>query len=118
VNLIMEYVGKVSLWQHLQLSEGKTIDEEQARLIFRQVIEGLNYLHAQNIYHRDIKLENILIGERNQVKIIDFGFGISTDPKEMLRVQCGTPKYMAPEILQRQQYHGSPADIWAAGVLE
>ena len=52
-----------------------------------------------NICHRDLKLENILIDERNNVKIIDFGFSVSSAPDQKLKIFCGTPSYMAPEIV-------------------
>jgi len=75
------------------------------------VIEGLVYLHALNIFHRDIKMENVLICADGRIKIIDFGFGVLAEPQQKLYVFCGTPKYMAPEILQNQQYLGGAADV-------
>lgn len=77
---------------------------------------AIEYMHAQDISHRDIKLENILIEARTgKVKVIDFGF--SCQCKDRLRVFCGTPSYMSPEIVSKKEYYGGPADIWACGVL-
>ena len=77
--------------------------------------EGVKYLHGVGICHRDLKLENILIDDRNNVKIIDFGFSVCT--AEKLRMFCGTPSYMAPEIIQKKEYQGQKTDIWALGII-
>ena len=71
-------------------------------------------MHAQDISHRDVKLENIIV-DRGKVKLLDFGF--SCISKEKLKIFCGTPSYMAPEIVSKREYFGGPADLWAAGVL-
>lgn len=74
------------------------------------------YLHAKNIAHRDIKLDNIIYDPQTElVKIIDFGF--ATVSKDPLKVFCGTPSYMAPEIVAKQSYFGSAADLWAVGIV-
>ena len=70
-----------------------------------------------NICHRDLKLENILIDERNNVKIIDFGFSVSSAPDQKLKIFCGTPSYMAPEIVQKKDYNGFATDIWSLGII-
>jgi MAP/microtubule affinity-regulating kinase len=68
------------------------------------------------VVHRDIKLENILINENRVVKLIDFGFSIAIDPATKLNVFCGTPSYMAPEIINKTAYSFA-ADVWALGIL-
>lgn len=68
--------------------------------------------------HRDIKLENILLNEnRNKVKLIDFGFSTCIPKEKKVKLFCGTPSYMAPEIVSKLEYAGPPADVWALGVL-
>ena len=68
--------------------------------------------------HRDVKLDNILIEEGTRmVKLIDFGFSVLSAPNQRLKVFCGTPSYMAPEITRKSDYEGRPVDIWALGVL-
>ena len=68
--------------------------------------------------HRDIKLENILLDEtRERVKMIDFGFSTCIPHDRKVKIFCGTPSYMAPEIVSKIEYSGPPADIWALGVL-
>jgi serine/threonine protein kinase len=84
--------------------------------ILLQVLEGLAYMHAQKICHRDIKLDNIIYNQdTKKVKIIDFGFAICS--KEPLKTMCGTPAYLAPEVLTNREYWGPPADLWAVGVV-
>jgi serine/threonine protein kinase len=80
-------------------------------------MDGMNYLHSLNITHRDIKLENILIDDKLNVKIIDFGFGTCSPKTKLLNFYCGTPSYMPPEIVQKKEYLGPFADIWSIGVL-
>jgi MAP/microtubule affinity-regulating kinase len=83
-------------------------------------VEAVFYLHSEvSVVHRDIKLDNILIEEGTRmVKLIDFGFSVlTTTPNQRLKVFCGTPSYMAPEITRKTDYEGKPVDIWALGVL-
>lgn len=77
-------------------------------------VEGINYLHERGIAHRDIKPENICLDEHNYPKIVDFGFSIEN--ANILRTFCGTPMYMAPEVLMNNTYNGIKADIWSIGV--
>jgi serine/threonine protein kinase len=73
-------------------------------------------MHTKQICHRDIKLENLIFYEETEtVKIIDFGF--ATGCKEKLKVFCGTPSYMAPEIVAKKEYSGAAADVWSSGVV-
>ena len=85
-------------------------------IILHQVLQALNYAHSKNVSHRDLKPENIMYNPRNhQVKIIDYGFACVS--KDKLKVFCGTPSYMAPEIVNKKEYFGPSADIWSCGVL-
>ena len=61
-------------------------------------------MHGKNIAHRDVKLENILIDKKGIIKLIDFGFSCNSSADEMLRVFCGTPSYMAPEIVNKREF--------------
>jgi serine/threonine protein kinase len=81
------------------------------------VISGLHYCHARNIAHRDIKLENLLLDSKGNIKIIDFGFSTCIPNERKIKMFCGTPSYMAPEIVNKKEYSGPPADVWALGVL-
>jgi 5'-AMP-activated protein kinase catalytic alpha subunit len=69
------------------------------------------------VVHRDVKLENILLGASNDIKVIDFGLAAFYAPGKKLRVHCGSPSYAAPEIVARRQYEGPPVDVWSLGVV-
>lgn len=77
----------------------------------------MSYLHSKCIAHRDIKLENVMLDGLGNVKLIDFGFSTQIPNTQKVRLFCGTPSYMAPEIVKKTEYCGPPIDIYAAGVL-
>jgi len=115
--LVMDLVNGVSLLAHLKSKQNRRLEENDAKYIFRQVLEGIKYLHNKNIFHRDIKLENLIIDEFNTVKIIDFGFATVSHKTKPLNFFCGTPSYMPPEIVQKKDYLGHTAEIWTCGIL-
>lgn len=117
INIVMEYVGGTSLHSHVRRHLGRKLHESEARRLFRQIVEGVSYCHARAVTHRDLKLENILLDEDSNVKLIDFGFATCSSADQKSRVFCGTPSYMAPEIIARKDYVGPPVDVWALGVL-
>jgi len=112
--ILMEYVSGLSLHGYLKLHRNRRLPEDEARRIFKQIMLGLKYCHKKCITHRDIKLENILLDENRNVKIIDFGFSTKIPNEQKVKMFCGTPSYMAPEIVTKQEYSGPPADIWAS----
>ena len=95
----------------------KKLDEEEAKVLFKQIIQGLGYIHKKRILHRDIKLDNILLDGKGKVKIADFGVSKYVKPHDIMHEQSGTPAYIAPEILREKGYAGFQADIWSAGVV-
>ena len=113
IHLVMEYVSHGTLYRHLK--KHKKLTEPEARRLFRQLVGALAYLHSRFISHRDIKLENVLLDHRRDVRLIDFGFAILSRSK--LRVPCGSPSYTAPEIVAHKEYDGPVADVWSLGVL-
>lgn len=113
----MEFVSMQSLHSYLKTKPSRRIPEIDAKKIFKQIVMGLDYLHQNNIAHRDMKLENILLDANMNVKIIDFGFSLETSPDKTLDTFCGTPSYMAPELASKRNYYGNHIDIWAAGIL-
>ena len=93
------------------------LSESVSKIIFKQLIEGLKYIHKKHFVHRDIKLDNILIDLTNTIKICDFGVSKHFDDKnEIMFDHCGTPAYIAPEIFEHTGYKGPACDIWSAGV--
>ena len=92
------------------------LSETVSKIIFKQLIEGLKYIHHKKIVHRDIKLDNILIDLTNTIKICDFGVSRKIAEDEVMHEHCGTPAYIAPEIFENQGYTGFQCDIWSAGV--
>ncbi|KAF3596981.1 hypothetical protein DY000_02026425 [Brassica cretica] len=91
---------------------------DKARFFFQQLISGVNYCHAMQICHRDLKLENTLLdgSPAPRLKICDFGYSKSSVLHSQPKSTVGTPAYIAPEILLRQEYDGKMADVWSCGV--
>ena len=116
--IIMEYINGGNLFSFVK--KRRKLSEKISKFLFKQIILGIKHIHSQNIVHRDIKLENILIDLNNNIKICDFGIGrILINPDTELHDKCGTPMYMAPEILlstKENGYTGFPVDIWSAGI--
>lgn len=117
--LICEYIDGESLRAFAQRQPNHRLEEDAARRFYRQVVHGVSYCHERLVAHRDIKLENLLIHRgQDQIKIIDFGFAAHVAAKDTkLRAFCGTPSYMAPEIIKGEGYSGFAADVWALGVV-
>lgn len=113
--LIMENAGKNSLHSLLRRKEQKRFSEHEAANYFKQILSAIACCHRNGICHRDIKLENILVTDSNQIKLIDFGFSVNN--RNRLNTYCGTPSYMAPEIAGKTSYEGWQVDMWSCGVL-
>jgi serine/threonine protein kinase len=116
VCLIMEYGGSTSLNTFIEQQKNLKLSEEHARPLIKQIVSALAYLHGKSIAHRDIKLDNILIKD-NIIKLIDFGFSCPVEEHEKVAIFCGTPAYLAPEIIKNKPFHPLFSDIWAVGVL-
>ncbi|KAK8795615.1 hypothetical protein WA158_000272 [Blastocystis sp. Blastoise] len=97
----------------------KFYSEIEARKIVYTLLQALDYIHSRNIAHRDLKPENILLSkETKEIKLADFGFAKSTEDTDTgrLMTDCGSPWYVAPEILQNHLY-GTQVDMWSLGVI-
>lgn len=116
LHLMLEYGGNISLQSYLKSQPQKRLAESDVKIIFKQLAEGLDYIHRNNVVHRDLKLENILLDSDKNVKIIDFGFSAETQKNKPMNIFCGTPSYMAPELVTRKYYFGHLVDIWALGI--
>lgn len=95
--------------------------ESIARAYFQQLVAGMEHCHANGVTHRDLKPENLLLDASFTLKIADFGLSALLENEDgtptLLRTECGTRGYMAPEVLAGAPYRGAPADIWSAGVI-
>jgi MAP/microtubule affinity-regulating kinase len=100
VLMVMEYAGGGDLLHFVK--EKKFLTERQAKPIFRQIIYGLAHIHSRNVLHRDIKLDNILLDQDGGVKICDFGVSKVIDKHKVINDQCGTPAYIAPEVISKE----------------
>ncbi len=117
IYLILEYAKGITLKSYMKNQPNQKLNELKAKKIFTQLISALSYLHNNNICHRDIKLDNIIINDNLNIKIIDLGLGVHFQDNKKLNSYCGTPFFMAPEILKKEFYYGPSVDIWSAGIV-
>ncbi|EDQ89422.1 uncharacterized protein MONBRDRAFT_25571 [Monosiga brevicollis MX1] len=112
--LLSEALLGGELWRHLKL--GGPLAEDHARFYCACVLEGLAYLHHRHILYRDLKPENVMLDARGYVKLVDFGFARHLPGNKKTWTFCGTPEYMAPEIIMNQG-HDQTCDYWAFGIF-
>ncbi|XP_056381687.1 myosin light chain kinase 3 isoform X2 [Hyla sarda] len=117
LTLIMEYLDGGELFDRIT-DENYHLTELDAIMFTKQICEGIYYLHQQYILHLDLKPENILCVSRtgNQIKIIDFGLARRYKPREKLKVNFGTPEFLAPEVVN-YDFVSFPTDMWSVGVI-
>ncbi|KAM3604066.1 uncharacterized protein V6R79_005895 [Siganus canaliculatus] len=115
--LVLEYVGGGELFDRI-IDENYTLMELDAVVFIRQICEGLQHMHKMYILHLDLKPENILCVNRvmNKIKIIDFGLARIYKPREKLRVNFGTPEFLAPEVIN-YDFVSFNTDMWSLGVI-
>lgn len=113
--LVMEYAANGDLREYINFS-GFSSDQD-ARLIIRPLCEALRYTHSKGFIHRDVKLDNILIDEQNNIKLADWGLSCRFDPTKTLNEFVGSLHYAAPELVSGKPYVGPEIDCWAVGVV-
>lgn len=120
--IVLEYMEGGDLYE--VVSKHGAMEEQKAITVIRQILRALAFLHVRRIIHRDVKLENIMLPRPYfaldpngpTVKLSDFTFACHVDDTRLMKQQCGTPVYAAPEILSGENY-GTGVDVWSSGVV-
>jgi len=115
IYLVTDYAPGGEVYDHL-LAHGR-LTETKARVWFKQICLAVLYLHTNNIVHRDLKVENVLLDANGNCKLADFGFSNFQPKDKNLETFCGSPPYAAPELFHGKYYYGPPVDIWSLGVI-
>ncbi|XP_058104965.1 CBL-interacting protein kinase 9 isoform X2 [Magnolia sinica] len=118
IYIVLEFVDGGELFDKI-VNHGR-LKEDEARRYFQQLINAVDYCHSRGVYHRDLKPENLLLDSFGVLKVSDFGLSaFSPQIREdgLLHTACGTPNYVAPEVLNDKGYDGTTADIWSCGVI-
>ncbi|KAF8387732.1 hypothetical protein HHK36_026386 [Tetracentron sinense] len=118
IYMVLEFVTGGELFDRIAL-KGR-LSEADGRKLFQQLIDGVSYCHDKGVFHRDLKPENILVDAIGNIKISDFG--LSALPQHfrddgLLHTTCGSPNYVAPEVLSNRGYDGATSDLWSCGVI-
>lgn len=117
IYFVMEFAKGGELFA--KVSKGR-FSEDLSRKYFQQLISAVGYCHTRGVYHRDLKPENMLLDDNWNLKISDFGLSAVKDQTRsdgLLHTMCGTPAYVAPEILAKKGYDGAKVDIWSCGII-
>ena len=116
VYMVLEYANGGDALKYIQKTGA--LSEDQSRVWINQIGDAVRYLHDQNIAHRDLKLENLLLVERGKkIKLCDFGFVKDVCKSDLSQTFCGSKAYAAPEILKGRSYDPKKGDVWAMGVI-
>lgn len=124
IYLVLEYAKGGELFNHI--AKEKRFSEKRALHYFKQLVTSVSLCHNVGVCHRDLKPENLLLDENDNLKISDFGLSalysigdgsMLSCRVELLHTTCGTPNYVAPEVLESDGYDGRKADIWSIGVI-
>nr|ANC68278.1 CBL-interacting protein kinase 4 [Dendrobium officinale] len=117
IYFVMEYAKGGELFN--KIAKGR-LEKDVAGKYFQQLISAVEFCHNRGVYHRDLKPENLLLDEAGNLKLSDFGLSALVESKRqdgLLHTTCGTPAYVAPEVIGRKGYDGAKADIWSCGVI-
>lgn len=112
--ILLECASNGCLFFYINPHEG--LPEKLAMRFFFQTCQAVKYLHENNIIHRDIKPENLLLDDKFNIKLCDFGWSCKASEYDIRTSICGTYEYMSPEIVVDQK-HGFKVDIWCLGIM-
>ena len=112
IYLVSEYASQGEIFDYI-LENGR-LNENEARIKFKQILSAIEYCHNQNIVHRDLKAENLLLDSKLNIKIADFGFANYYSSSGFLATWCGSPPYAAPEVFEGKKYVGPEIDVWVS----
>ncbi|TVU37608.1 hypothetical protein EJB05_10978 [Eragrostis curvula] len=118
IYMVLEYVNGGELFDKIAL-RGK-LSEKEGRKLFQQLMDAVSYCHEKGVYHRDLKPENVLVDAKGNIKVSDFGLSALPQNQRkdgLLHTTCGSPNYIAPEVLLNKGYDGSMSDIWSCGAI-
>ncbi|CAK9275882.1 unnamed protein product [Sphagnum jensenii] len=116
IYIILEFVKGGELFDKI-VHQGR-LSENESRKYFQQLIDAVDFCHSKGVSHRDLKPENLLLDSAGNLKISDFGLSALPQQEDgLLHTTCGTPNYVAPEVLNDKGYDGAVADIWSCGVI-
>jgi serine/threonine protein kinase len=118
IYLVLELVTGGELFD--RIVSVKRFDEDTGRKYFQQLVTALYYCHKQGIAHRDLKPENLLVDDKGNIKVTDFGLANlqpANNLNHLMKTVCGTPNYVAPEVLKERGYNGPLSDVWSCGVI-
>ncbi|KDN37265.1 Pkinase-domain-containing protein [Tilletiaria anomala UBC 951] len=115
--MVSELCAGGELYDYLIESPTGCLSEHEGRRIFGQLCLAVAYVHDKGIVHRDLKLENVLLDERCNVKLGDFGFTREFEERRLMDTFCGTTGYAAPEMLAGKKYLGKQVDLWSLGII-
>ncbi|KAG8388922.1 hypothetical protein BUALT_Bualt02G0175600 [Buddleja alternifolia] len=116
--IVLEFITGGELFDKI-VNHGR-MREDEARKYFQQLINAVDYCHSRGVFHRDLKPENLLLDAAGILKVSDFGLSaLSQQVRDdgLLHTTCGTPNYVAPEVLNDRGYDGATADLWSCGVI-
>ncbi|XP_040610251.1 sperm motility kinase-like [Mesocricetus auratus] len=113
--MVLEHAAGGDLVSHIE--RVGSLQEEEAQHIFTQLVCAVHYCHKNNIAHQDIKLDNMLLDDKGNIKLCDFGLATRVSPGQSTKGFCGAIGYCAPELFSDKEYDAKAVDIWSKGVV-
>ncbi|EEF32417.1 ATP binding protein, putative [Ricinus communis] len=116
IYIVLEFIDGGELFD--KIARHGRLKEDEARRYFHQLINAVDYCHSRGVFHRDLKPENLILDSYGVLKVSDFGLSALSQQVRgdgLLHTACGTPNYVAPEVLKDKGYDGTASDVWSCG---